>query len=269
MKKIALYLILVFAIIGSTDICKATCTELDIPVLKIELNELYLKLTWNEVENAKGYRLYYAPYPGKESWSVSDLGDILSLEAELWPGASYYLLIQAYNDCTESNNTSAQYFIAGKDLHYGLTYGHKQVIIEVKAGGMWHKKEGDVSPIPENTTFYLHSHLKNRISTCDNVLASAVVINGWLKFIFENPAELINLPNPNGSYILDKHWITNQYCTGGNSEYHLWIPELERNDLYVLNCDNNPELGIVYYEDEVTPVPPNTPCTLVGINCLD
>ena len=271
MKKIILiFAVIIFAVIGYAGICGATCDKPAAPVLNVNLSGTYLQLSWNAVQGANGYRLYYTFYPERELWHSADIGNMLFTGVELWPGAAFYALIRAYNDCGESDNVFAEYFIVDTDLHYGLAHGNGQAIIEVQAYGMWCNDIGNISPLPDGTVLYLHSHLKDRdVGVCNNVLAAGVVINGWVKFIYDNPAEFINpLITSSSSYILDKHWITTQYCTGGDSECHLWIPAKARNALYVLNCDGNPELAVVYYKDKMTPVPPGTPCTVVGVECL-
>lgn len=245
------------------------CEELAGPDIEVQLTGDWFQMSWTPVPGATGYRFYYAAYPDRDKWYCADLGNKTYFETRV-AGACYYFL-RAYNNCTESKNTAPNYFIVNKDVHYSLTHGDDQALLEIRAYGMWCQDCGDVSPVPEGTILYLHSHLKNRMDACDNVLATGVVQNGWVKFIFDNPAQLIDPGNDAcNCYILDRHWITDQYCTGPNDECHLWIPqESGRNNLYLLNCDGNPELGVVYYQNKITPVPPGTPCTVVGTECLE
>ncbi len=267
MKKVFLTLILTAVLaIGSAGLA---CAELAAPDVNMEVNGNYLTLNWNLVPGATGYRIYYAPYPSQNWWAHFDLGDVSGYSIELNKGAAYYVLIRSYNDSgEESQNTATDHFIIGNEVHYGLMKGGSQALLEIRVWGMWCVDCGDESPIPDGTVLYLHSHLKNKINYCNNVLAIGVVHDGWVKFIFDNPADFIN-PGKKSSYVLDRHWITDQWCTGGPTECHLWIPEPSKNALYLLNCDGNPELGMVYYQDKVTPVPPGTPCTVVGTECLD
>ncbi|MBL4571747.1 MAG: hypothetical protein JKY86_01565 [Gammaproteobacteria bacterium] len=67
--------------------------QLSNPRLSVGTDQQYLRLSWNSVAAATGYRLYYAPYPytGSETVQTLDMGEQLSLEGELSESSSYYV----------------------------------------------------------------------------------------------------------------------------------------------------------------------------------
>lgn len=87
--------------------------ELSAPELSVETNAEQVTLTWDGVENATGYLLYYTPYPYLSNASIQqqDLGNELSFSKTLWQGAAYYVAIKAYNSLEKSEYSNIEYFI--------------------------------------------------------------------------------------------------------------------------------------------------------------
>lgn len=65
---------------------------------------------WNQVMDAEGYRLYYAPYPNPESIGQVDLGLRTQFSAPLPNGAAFYIAISAYNSHGESEISNIRWF---------------------------------------------------------------------------------------------------------------------------------------------------------------
>ena len=62
-----------------------------------------LKLAWDAVANATGYRLYYGASSGNYSSSVDAQNQTSATVSGLTDGARYYFAAKAYNSTTTSN----------------------------------------------------------------------------------------------------------------------------------------------------------------------
>jgi Fibronectin type III domain len=62
-----------------------------------------LKLAWDPVANATGYRLYYGTSSGNYSSSVDAQNQTIVTVSGLTDGARYYLAVKAYDSTTTSN----------------------------------------------------------------------------------------------------------------------------------------------------------------------
>ena len=62
-----------------------------------------LKLAWDAVANATGYRVYYGASSGNYSSSVDARNQTSATVSGLTDGARYYLAVKAYNSTTTSN----------------------------------------------------------------------------------------------------------------------------------------------------------------------
>ena len=62
-----------------------------------------LKLAWDPVANATGYRLYYGTSSGNYSSSVDAQNQTIVTVSGLTDGARYYFAVKAYNGSTTSN----------------------------------------------------------------------------------------------------------------------------------------------------------------------
>jgi len=98
------------------------------PQLSVSTTGTMLTTSWTSVPGATGYTLLYAPYPytGPESIHSGDLGNITTASGELWEGAAFYLVLQAYNDQEQGDYSEIKHFIMssanasdGLQLEYG------------------------------------------------------------------------------------------------------------------------------------------------------
>ena len=87
------------------------------PELTVTTEGNTLTLSWSQVPGADGYILYFAPFepnpyrPYLTGIYSADLGYINTLSGELWSGAAYYVIIQAYGTGGFSNFSNVGYFI--------------------------------------------------------------------------------------------------------------------------------------------------------------
>ncbi|MCF7970713.1 MAG: hypothetical protein K9L22_06045 [Methylococcaceae bacterium] len=67
-----------------------------------------VSLNWSSVNNAAGYRLFYAPFPfqGEASISSIDMHAETHFTAALWQDAAFYVAIQAYDNNQQSSDYS-------------------------------------------------------------------------------------------------------------------------------------------------------------------
>lgn len=86
-----------------------------IPKLNLQQNGALVTASWQAIDNAKGYQLYYANYPNAETGIMSlDLGNITSLTVDLKnaaPGTGYFVAIKAYNDNSYSYFSNIEHFV--------------------------------------------------------------------------------------------------------------------------------------------------------------
>ncbi|MGE0085708.1 MAG: hypothetical protein AB7S75_14965 [Desulfococcaceae bacterium] len=72
--------------------------SLDTPEIKIKSYCLHATVSWEKIENAIGYELWYMPYGEHDAWNYIDLdADTEELSAELWDGAHFHIALIAYN----------------------------------------------------------------------------------------------------------------------------------------------------------------------------
>ena len=78
------------------------------PTLFINTYGLQVDLHWSKIDNASGYRLYYAPHPfqGIETIASLDLSNDTDFSIELWQNAAYYVAVTAYNSAQENSDYS-------------------------------------------------------------------------------------------------------------------------------------------------------------------
>lgn len=85
--------------------------ELAAPELSLSTKDYEVRVLWDKVPNAKGYRLYYAPYPDQSPIESIDMGKARHFSAELWKGAAFYVAITAYSGSDESDFSNIKHFI--------------------------------------------------------------------------------------------------------------------------------------------------------------
>ena len=69
------------------------------PALQLNTEGLEVHIHWSEVDNAMGYRLFYAPYPylGAATIDSIDMANATDFAIDLWQGAAFYVALQAYD----------------------------------------------------------------------------------------------------------------------------------------------------------------------------
>lgn len=80
------------------------------PMLFVSLQGQSVDLSWTGIQDADGYTLYHAPYPGDEYVGEADLGDQREISFELWPGAALYVAIKAYNKDGSGDFSNIEHF---------------------------------------------------------------------------------------------------------------------------------------------------------------
>jgi hypothetical protein len=81
--------------------------------LSVEQNVKTVTLSWEPVEGAVGYRLYYAPHPYTGADSISDInmGNQTTFSIELPSGVAFYVAVTAYNELDESDFSNIESFV--------------------------------------------------------------------------------------------------------------------------------------------------------------
>jgi len=106
-----------FLLLLGVMLSQSALAQLDSPRLALGTNTTELTLSWSNVPNASGYRVYYAPYPytGPDTVATLDMGLESSLDGELPEGSSYIVAVEAYDDTSVSALSNAEYFILDGD----------------------------------------------------------------------------------------------------------------------------------------------------------
>lgn len=85
-----------FSTFISDTVCSAEETP-GIPGLEITVEGNTVTASWNEVANAEGYRLNYAPYPDMEPIESLDLNQQTEMTVTLPSGSAFFVAVNAYN----------------------------------------------------------------------------------------------------------------------------------------------------------------------------
>lgn len=86
------------------------------PQLSSSVTWLNVTVNWDDVPDAEGYMLHYAPYPytGENSIGSINVGNTNSFSADLWKGAAYYVAVTAYDSFGESGYSNIEQFTIGE-----------------------------------------------------------------------------------------------------------------------------------------------------------
>jgi CubicO group peptidase (beta-lactamase class C family) len=86
------------------------------PTMTLSQHGLNVRADWNTVDQATGYRLFYAPYPQATPINSIDMGLDTHLSVDLWAGAAFYVAIQAYNAEGSSGYSNITHFVLDKPV---------------------------------------------------------------------------------------------------------------------------------------------------------
>ncbi len=78
-------------------------------VLTLSVEDTKVSISWSTVENADGYKLFYAPYPDAQYIADYDMGKQTSLIFE-GSGTAFYVAVQAYNTGGISDFSNIEFF---------------------------------------------------------------------------------------------------------------------------------------------------------------
>ncbi len=112
MKRKFIEQLIVFVFIATmiSNFNHAYAAGLDVPNLTLTIVGHIVQVSWNAVDGATGYTLFYAPYPEATSIGSLDIGNILRISGELAPGSAFYLAIKAYNPEGQSAFSNIEHF---------------------------------------------------------------------------------------------------------------------------------------------------------------
>jgi len=87
------------------------------PILYVNTEGTEVSLNWSSVNNAAGYRLFYAPFPFQAEASIGsiDMHSETHFTATLWQDAAFYVAIQAYDSGQQSSDYSNIGFLQIQD----------------------------------------------------------------------------------------------------------------------------------------------------------
>ncbi len=91
------------------NICKQSEKPVP-PVVKVDVDGNSVSLFFDPVEGATGYRLYYAPYPGKTPVHMLDMGKDTELIATQESGSAFYLAVRSYNGVCAGDFSNLTFF---------------------------------------------------------------------------------------------------------------------------------------------------------------
>ena len=83
------------------------------PTLTVTTSGTTATASWTAVSGATGYVLYYVPNPdtGPDSRGTINMGAQTTISVNLWPGAAFYVAVQAYNSAGGSSASNVEYFV--------------------------------------------------------------------------------------------------------------------------------------------------------------
>jgi hypothetical protein len=84
-----------------------------IPLIQVSTSGINLDISWTTIPNSDGYILTFAPYPfvGVETIESIDLGNVTHITGDLWNGAAFYVILQAYHADILSDYSNLELFI--------------------------------------------------------------------------------------------------------------------------------------------------------------
>ena len=80
------------------------------PTVSVLAAENLVTAAWTAVAGADGYVFCFAPFPAATPVYTLNMGSVLELTAQLWPGAAYYVAVKAYNAAGQSPFSNIAHF---------------------------------------------------------------------------------------------------------------------------------------------------------------
>ncbi|OQY13525.1 MAG: hypothetical protein B6I31_00980 [Desulfobacteraceae bacterium 4572_19] len=114
-KKVVLLgfcFVVMLTVFVNYDYLHADKLFLNAPVMKVTTAGTNVEISWNNIFDADGYTLYYAPYPDASYVGSFDMGDNRSLSACLPVGFGFYVAVKAYKFGIESDFSNIDYFVS-------------------------------------------------------------------------------------------------------------------------------------------------------------
>jgi len=153
------------------------------PALTVKISGTAVSVSWNPVDDATGYIIFYAPYPytGPDSIGSAVIGNQIGISVDLWEGAAFYVAVRAFNSLGNSDYSNIEHFvIATPTTHPTVTTG---AATSVAAGSA--TLNGIVNPNGSTTTYHFEYGVSSNYgsatmstgigSGADDVMASAAI----------------------------------------------------------------------------------------------
>lgn len=106
---------IIFALLLVLMTYKSVATTPDAPALQLSTNNFNVSIVWNLVNQALGYKLYYAPYPQAKPINHFDMGTQHNVSIDLPSTAAFYVAVTAYNAEGESPPSNIEHFTLGSN----------------------------------------------------------------------------------------------------------------------------------------------------------
>ena len=117
--------------------CFTPAEALETPELKITSQCLDVKASWNNIQGASGYELWYQPIDQSQDSDYIDFNATTNeFEVSLWNGASFFVALMSYSNLETSEFTQTQVLRAGDFL---LPPNPKIAINHLNATLSWNK----------------------------------------------------------------------------------------------------------------------------------
>jgi len=83
------------------------------PALTVKISGTAVSVSWNPVDDATGYIIFYAPYPytGPDSIGSAVIGNQIGISVDLWEGAAFYVAVRAFNSLGNSDYSNIEHFV--------------------------------------------------------------------------------------------------------------------------------------------------------------
>ena len=106
---------------------------IEAPTLKLATTGFNVSAGWNNIVNAVGYKLYYAPYPQAQPIANLDMQSQLDMTITLPPSSAFYVAVSAYSqNGKESDYSNIEHFVL-KEPTVTNSDSNQQMLIVITA----------------------------------------------------------------------------------------------------------------------------------------